>query len=79
MALSVLNDTQRRAVEYVLQRSEEDSLRAFPSLLRRVKKLGYEKEDLERLLSNTVHRKILVWEKLANLANRKLFIKVLHT
>ena len=57
MALSVLNDTQRRAVEYVLQRSEEDSLRAFPSLLRRVKKLGYEKEDLERLLSNIVHRK----------------------
>ena len=48
MALSVLNDTQRRAVEYVLQQSEEDSRKASPSLLRRVKNLGYEKEDLER-------------------------------
>ena len=45
MALPVLNDTQWRAVEYVLQRSEEDSRKASPSLFRRVKKHGYEKED----------------------------------
>ena len=49
MAVSVLNDTQRRAVDYVLQRSEEDSRMAFPSLLHRVKSLGYEEKDLDRL------------------------------
>lgn len=50
MALSVLTDTQRRAVDYVLQRSEEDSRKTFPSLLSRVKGLGYEEKDLERFV-----------------------------
>lgn len=53
MAMSVLNVTQRRAVEYVLQRSEEDSRKAFPSLLKRVKDLGYEEKDLERFDTHT--------------------------
>jgi len=48
MAMSVLTDTQREAVDYVLQCSEADSRRVFPKLLKRVKSLGYDEKDLEK-------------------------------
>ena len=59
MALSVLNDTQREAVDYVLQRSEEDSRRVFPRLLARVRSLGYEEKDLERFVLSVTNMQIL--------------------
>jgi len=48
MAMSVLTDTQREAVDYVLQHSEADSRKVFPRLLKRVKNLGYDEKDLEK-------------------------------
>lgn len=47
MALSVLNDTQTRAVEYVIQRSKTDSERTYSSLKAKVERLGFTEKDLE--------------------------------
>ena len=60
MALSVLNDTQRKAVDYVLQQSEEDSRRVFPRLLGRVRSLGYDEKDLERFVLSVNNSPIVV-------------------
>ena len=54
MAMSVLTDTQREAVDYVLQRSEADSRKVFPKLLKRVKGLGYDEKDLEKYDTNNL-------------------------
>lgn len=48
MALSVLNDTQVRAVEYVIQQSKRDSEHSYPALKAKVMRLGYTEKDLER-------------------------------
>ena len=48
MVLSVLNDTQMRAVEYVVQQSKRDSEHTYPALKAKVKRLGYSEKDLER-------------------------------
>ena len=48
MALSVLNDAQTRAVEYVIQRSKMDSERTRSSLKAKVERLGFTEKDLER-------------------------------
>ena len=48
MALSVLNDTQARAVEYVIQKSKIDSECRYANLKARVERLGYTERDLER-------------------------------
>ena len=48
MALSVLNDTQARAVEYVIQQSKMDSEHKHSSLKAKVERLGYTERDLER-------------------------------
>jgi hypothetical protein len=50
MALSVLNETQARAVEYVIQQSKSDSERIYSSLKAKVERLGYTEKDLERVL-----------------------------
>ena len=47
-AIAVLNDTQRRAVDYVIERSRADSERAYPSLVKRACALGYLEKDVQR-------------------------------
>ncbi|KAL5470702.1 hypothetical protein EMCRGX_G028707 [Ephydatia muelleri] len=49
-AIAVLNDTQRRAVDYVIERSRADSERAYPSLVKRACALGYLEKDVQRTL-----------------------------
>ena len=54
MALSVLNETQARAVEYVMQQSKSHSERIYSSLKAKVERLGYTEKDLERYIIDNV-------------------------
>ena len=48
MALSVLNETQMAAVEYVMERSKVDSECVYTDLKSKVLSLGYSERDLAR-------------------------------
>ena len=48
MALAVLNDTQSAAVEYVINQSKASSDRVHSALLKKVCRLGYTEDDMER-------------------------------
>lgn len=50
MALAVLNDTQSAAVEYVINQSKASSDRVHSALLKKVCRLGYTEDDMERAL-----------------------------
>ena len=47
MALSVLNETQMAAVEYVMKRSKDESEHVYSDLKSKVLALGYTEKDLE--------------------------------
>lgn len=49
-AIAVLNETQRRAVDYVIERSRTESDKVYPSLVERVCRLGYLEKDVQRTL-----------------------------
>ena len=50
ISCSVLNDTQHKAVEYVLRKSKESSDKIYPFLKCRVRHLGYRNADLDKTL-----------------------------
>lgn len=53
-AMVVLNDTQRQAVDYVIERSRADSDRVYPSLVRRACALGYLEKDVQRFWTPSI-------------------------